>query len=197
VTTENEDMVYKSLDEGKRVIAAIWHQRLFSALAYSLKYREFNPLVMISQSRDGDLVAPIAERLGLKPVRGSSSRGGKAALLSMIEALNDHLLAGHVVDGPRGPKGVVKPGLIKMAQISGAAIFPLFFSSKNAWITGSWDKFLIPKPFTQVLVRWGEPVMVPKDADESRQEAVRLEVEKRLREGHQRDDLIWKWKTPL
>jgi hypothetical protein len=84
-----------------------------------------------------------------------------------------------------------------MAQISGAAIFPLFFSSKNAWITGSWDKFLIPKPFTQVLVRWGEPVMVPKDADESRQEAVRLEVEKRLREGHQRDDLIWKWKTPL
>ena len=65
MTVVNEEVVYSRLAEGKKVIAAIWHQRLFSALAYSLRYREFNPLVMISQSRDGDLVSPIAERLGL------------------------------------------------------------------------------------------------------------------------------------
>ena len=197
MTIENDEPVYKRLAQGKRVIAAIWHQRLFSALAYSLKYREFSPLVMISQSRDGDLVSPIAERLGLKPIRGSSSRGGRSAFNSMVEALSDHRLAGHVVDGPRGPKGIVKPGLIKMAQISNAEVFPLFFSLKKAWITNSWDKFLIPKPFTHIHVRWGEPISVPKDADDDTQEDFRLEVERVLREGHKNDDLKWNWGKPL
>jgi hypothetical protein len=197
MTVENEGPVYERLAEGKRVIAAIWHQRLFFALAYSLKYKEFNPVVMISQSRDGDLVSPIAERLGLKTVRGSSSRGGRAAFLSMVEALHAHCLAGHVVDGPRGPKGIVKPGLIKIAQISDAEIFPLFFSSKKAWITKSWDRFLVPKPFTRVAVRWGEPVFIPKDADDRALGDYRLEVERRLIEGHKTEDLKWNWAKPL
>jgi lysophospholipid acyltransferase (LPLAT)-like uncharacterized protein len=198
VIAENEAPVYKNLSDGKNVIAAIWHQRLFSALAYSVKYREFNPLVMISQSRDGDLISPVAERLGLKPVRGSSSRGGGTAFMAMIEAIEKHHLAGHVVDGPRGPKGIVKPGLVKMAQISGASVFPLFFSAKMAWITKSWDRFLIPKPFTEILVRWGDPVRIPQDTDTYGLENFRIEIEKKLIKGHARDDLRWNsWEKPL
>lgn len=197
VDSENEKIVYDRLATKKKVIAAIWHQRLFTALAYSVKYRQFNPLVMISQSRDGDLISPIAERLGVKPVRGSSSRGGRTALLSMVEALTEHPLAGHIVDGPRGPKGIVKPGLVKIAQMSDAAIIPLFFSAKKAWIMGSWDRFLVPKPFTRVFVRWGEPVFVPKNIAEVELESIRTEVENAMKEGHAEDDLKWQWKNPL
>jgi len=192
-----EEAAYDRLNEYGRVIVPVWHQRLFPALAYTGKIREFRPIVMISQSRDGELIAGIAQRLGLVPVRGSSSRGGAEALKTIVKKLEEHPAVVHIVDGPRGPKGKVKPGLIRMAQLSGAVILPLIVSADKAWIAGSWDRFLIPKPFSRVTIRWGEPFSVPREVDPEELDGFRIEIEERLIRAHAKADLRSGWETPL
>ncbi len=192
-----EDMALQYVADDGRVIIALWHQRFLPALAYASRLRKFKPCVMISQSEDGDLIAPLAKRLGIEPVRGSSSKGGKKALATILKALNKNPVAVHIVDGPKGPKGVVKPGLIKMAQISGATIIPFFASTEKAWAIKSWDRFLIPKPFSKVMLRWGEPFFVPRHVDAEAFETLRKDIEDKLAEGYAEDDLGWGWKEPL
>jgi lysophospholipid acyltransferase (LPLAT)-like uncharacterized protein len=180
-----------------RIIIPIWHQRLVPALAYARELREFRPVVMISQSRDGEFIADIAQHLGLVPVRGSSSKGGSEALKTIVKKLEEYPIVGHIVDGPRGPKGTVKPGLIRMAQLSGAVILPLILSMDKAWIAGSWDRLLIPKPFSRVTVQWGEPFSVPQKVDSEEFEALRRRIEERLIRVHAEADLKSGWKNPL
>jgi lysophospholipid acyltransferase (LPLAT)-like uncharacterized protein len=179
------------------LIVAVWHQRFLPALAYVTKFRNFEPIVMISQSKDGELAARLAQRLGLVPVRGSSTRGGETALAAILKALKRNPAVIHIVDGPTGPKGVVKPGLISMAQISGAVILPVFVSADRAWIMGSWDRFLVPKPFCEVTIEWGQPLVVPRDLDPAGNEELRTEIEKRLSEGYAEADLHSGWRHPL
>ena len=196
VRVVGEEAAIEYLVKGGRIIVALWHQRFLGALAYVTKFRSLNPCVMISQSRDGDLIAPIARRLGLEPVRGSGSKAGKEALSTILKALEERP-AVHIVDGPRGPKGEVKPGLIRMAQMSGAAVFPIFVSADKAWLARSWDRFLVPKPFSRVTIRWGLPFFVPKTKSMKSFEGFRKEIEKRLAEGYAADDLGYGWKKPL
>ena len=192
-----KETAYDQIKEHGRIIVPVWHQRLFPTLAYIRKFREVRPIVMISQSRDGELIADIAQRLGFIPVRGSSSRGGAEALMTIVRKLEENPTVGHVVDGPRGPKGKVKPGLIRMAQLSGAVILPLIVSADKAWIAGSWDRSLIPKPFSRVTVRWEEPLSVPRKADPEESDAFRRQIEERLIRAHAEADLRSGWKTPL
>jgi len=192
-----EEIALGCLMDYGRVIVAVWHQRLLLGLGYVAKFRNFELAIMISQSRDGDLGASLAERLGLVPVRGSSSRGGATALAAILKALKKNPAVIHIVDGPRGPKGVVKPGLITMAQLSGAVILPIIASAKKAWILGNWDRFLVPKPFSEVTIEWGQPMAVPRDLDPSGDEELRREIERRLSEGYAAADLRHGWKHPL
>ena len=192
-----EEIALGCLTDYGRLIIAVWHQRLLPALAYVTKFRHFKPVIMISQSKDGELAARLADRLGLVPVRGSSTRGGTTALVAIKEALKKYPAVIHIVDGPTGPKGVVKPGLISMAQVSGAVILPVIVSAKKAWIIGSWDKFLLPKPFSEVTIEWGQPFVVPRDIDSARFEELRKEIEQSLSEGHAEADLSLGWKHPL
>jgi len=192
-----EEIALGCLMDYGRVIVAVWHQRLLLGLGYVAKFRNFELAIMISQSRDGDLGAGLAERLGLVPVRGSSSRGGATALAAILKALKKNPAVIHIVDGPRGPKGVVKPGLITMAQLSGAVILPIIASAKKAWILGNWDRFLVPKPFSEVTIEWGQPMAVPRDLDPSGDEELRREIERRLSEGYAAADLRHGWKHPL
>ncbi len=120
----NEDALLNHLKNGGKAIGAFWHQRFFGAIGYAKKFSTLAPSVIISQSRDGEMIAQIALRLGFRPVRGSSSHGGMQALAAIIKDLALNHIAIHALDGPQGPKGVVKPGLIRMAQRSRAAIFP-------------------------------------------------------------------------
>ena len=99
-----EESALHYLAQYGRVIAAVWHQRFLPALAYVTKFRGFRPIVMISQSRDGELIARIAERLGLVPVRGSSSGSGREALAAILRALKKNPAVVHIVDGPKGQK---------------------------------------------------------------------------------------------
>ena len=113
--SEGEEELKDRLRTGGKVIAALWHQRILIVLGYARRFAEFAPAVMISRSRDGEMIADVYRRLKFRPVRGSSSRGGREALSTMIADLAEHPLAIHVVDGPQGPRGVVKAGLISMA----------------------------------------------------------------------------------
>jgi lysophospholipid acyltransferase (LPLAT)-like uncharacterized protein len=189
----NEEMVREHIKMGGKVIAALWHQRIFTVIDYARRFSDYEPSAMVSQSRDGDMAADLFKRFQFRPVRGSSSRGGKEALQAMVDDLRDHSFAVHVTDGPQGPKGVVKSGLIRLAQLSQVPIFPAYISASRAWILNSWDCTLIPKPFSEVFVRWGNPIYVPADLDNQTFESIRLQVEQCMRENQRLDDLKYGW----
>jgi len=193
----HEEELFGHLHRGGKGIIAVWHQRILLVVSYARRFREFAPAAMISQSRDGDLIADVAQRLNFRPVRGSSSRGGREALAAMVAELSVHPLAVHAVDGPQGPRGLIKAGIIRMAQLSGAPIIPVYISVNRAWILKSWDSILIPKPFSTVWVRWDEPIPVPATLDNDSFEALRQEIEKRMRDNQQEDDRKRGWGETL
>ena len=192
-----EEAAHKHFLQYGRVIAAVWHQRFLPALGYVSKFRSFKPLVMISRSSDGELIASLVSRLGLVPVRGSSTRGGREALMDILRAIKKNPGVIHIVDGPTGPKGVVKPGLMAMAQVTGAAILPVIVSAEKAWIMKSWDRFLVPKPFSTVIIRWGDPFLVPRGTRPEQLEDLRRQVESVMRDAHAEADRDSGWAQPL
>ena len=139
-------------------IAALWHNRL---LLISFVLKKFFPhrpgAGLISASRDGDLIADVTERFGFDVVRGSSSRMGAAALLELSNVLS----SGHDVlitpDGPRGPVYELGPGIIFLAQKTGAPVVPVNMEYSSCWRVKSWDRFIIPRPFSKVRVIIGQP----------------------------------------
>lgn len=197
ISTINEDLVINRFKSGQKVIAAIWHQRIILALGYAKRFRAYRPSVMISQSRDGDMIADVYRRFNFRPVRGSSSRGGKEALAAIIADLSQNPFAVHVLDGPRGPKGIVKPGIVVMAQLSSVPIIPAYLSVNRAWVLNSWDLTLIPKPFSTIFVRWGAPIMVPEQLDDETFEITRKQIEDCIRENQIRQDQEQGWTEPL
>ena len=191
----NEEMILRHLDSGGKLIAALWHQRIISVIGYAKRFgAKYHPSVMISKSRDGDLAAGIFSRMSLRPVRGSSSCDGKQALAALVDDLKDHPFAVHILDGPRGPRGVVKPGLIALAKQSGVPIVPFYLSINRAWVLRSWDRCLVPKPFSKIVVRWGRLITVPKDMDERTFEEIRLGIEKEMLIDQRIEDDRFGWK---
>ena len=197
IRTLHEDALLQFLQSGRKGVGAVWHQRFLGVLGYVRKFRYLSLSIMISKSRDGDWIAPVVQWLGLRPVRGSSTRGGKEAMAAMVQDLAQNQAALHIVDGPQGPKAEIKAGLIRLAQLSKAAIVPIYISVDRAWVARSWDRFIVPKPFSRVLVRFGEPIDVPEQMDSEAFEALRLEVEKKMIDGHAEDDLNSGWEKPL
>jgi len=122
----NEQMIRNHLDNGGGLIAAIRHQQFFGVINYADRFKDYIPSVIISKSRDGDLIAGLAKRLNYRPVRGSSSRGGRDALAAMVEDLKVNRFAVHALDGPTGPLGVIKAGVIRMAN---CRVCPLYQSA--------------------------------------------------------------------
>jgi lysophospholipid acyltransferase (LPLAT)-like uncharacterized protein len=159
LTLENEQEWRDHLDKGGSVVLCCWHQQFFSFIRHFRIYRADRPGLMISRSTDGEVIAAVANQMGWITVRGSSSRDGVKALRGMIQHIRDHRLAAHVVDGPRGPIGVVKKGVIHMARETGAVVVPVYAEAAKAWSFRSWDRFFIPKPFSRVCIRFGN--MIP------------------------------------
>jgi len=193
----NEEMTLQYLKSGQKMIVAIWHQRIIPVVGYARKFSVYAPSAMISQSRDGDIIAGVASLLNFRPIRGSSSRGGKEALADMIADLAENQVAVHALDGPRGPRGVVKPGLIVMAQLSGVPIVPVYISVNRAWLLNSWDRFIIPKPFSTVVIRWDSPIYVPKIMDNETFENTRKYIQQHMKENQTRDDRDLGWESRL
>lgn len=189
---ENDDVFRRHLDTGGRVVFASWHQRFFGGFFIPRIYGSPH-CIMISRSRDGDFVAGVVAHIGWRAIRGSSSLGGREALQQMIDALMQDRVGGHIVDGPQGPPRVIKPGLVSLAQRTGAAICPAYVCYENPWIFNSWDRFMAPKPFSRVLLRFDrELILVPPDLDESRFEQIRLRVETQMIKGYESADQYFK-----
>lgn len=162
---------------GTPVIYATWHGRIL-LLPYLYGWRR--ACVLASRSRDGEILARFVARFGLEPVRGSSSRGGAEALRLLMRDLGQGRDVVVVPDGPRGPREMAKLGMIVLARLSGAPIVPIAVGASAEWRLGSWDEFRIPKPFARCVLRFGDPIRIPTDADRQAQEAARKDVEAAL-----------------
>jgi len=173
----NEARWQQLIDEGSPVLLCAWHQQFFSAIRPFKRYAKYRPALMISRSRDGAIIAAVANQTGWKTVRGSSSRGGKSALRSMIRHLEVSNMAGHILDGPTGPMGTVKAGVIRLAHTTQAAIVPFSVSARQALYFDSWDRFMLPLPFSRVTLRFGDPVRFSATNDPEAFERQRARLE--------------------
>ncbi len=181
LTVENEAPWLAHLDTGGKVLLCTWHQQFFSAIRHFKIYQRYQPSLMISQSNDGHIIAGVANRSGWQTPRGSSSSNGRVALLEMVDLLNRTRLGGHILDGPRGPIGCVKPGVIRLAQATGAAIVPFHTQSEHAWLFNSWDRFMLPRPFSRVYLRFDRMITVNDIVNKQTFENKRLQLEQIMR----------------
>ena len=135
------------------------HQHFFVCIKAFKRYLKYNVAGIISKSSDGDVMALVSQLNGYTTIRGSSSRGGKEAMELMIDHLSNNFgVCAHATDGPRGPLGIVKPGSIRIAQKSGAVVYPCVAIPSSAWYLSTWDKHLIPKPFSKIRIKFLEKI---------------------------------------
>lgn len=163
---------------GESFILAFWHGRL---LMMPYCWKKGAPMrMLISQHRDGELIAETIRYFGLGTVRGSSRKGGGQAFRAMVKALKAGAYVGITPDGPRGPRMRAGAGAVSLARLSGAPILPATYAVSRRAVLGSWDRFVLAKPFARGVVLWGEPLYVSRDAEEAECEQARLELERRL-----------------
>src|SRR5215468_360975 len=176
--TRDERRVAPLWQAGAPIIYVVWHSRI---LVLPALYGRRRARVLASRSNDGDALTRYVRRFGLEAVRGSSSRGGAEALRLLARCLKQGHEVVVVPDGPRGPAEQAKPGVVALARVSGAAIVPLALGASRQWRLASWDAFRVPVPFARCVVRFGDPIYVPRIADRRHEESLRAEVEHALR----------------
>lgn len=168
------------------VIFCVWHNRLPAALA---SYDDFAQArwpaqglaAMISASRDGSFVASVAERFGVQPIRGSTSRRGPQALLEATTWMERGYNIVMLPDGPRGPVYQIQDGIIYLAQLTGRPIIPICNFTRWKIRFRSWDRFQIPLAFAICQSYYGEPIRVPREATEDQREQLRAQLETAMR----------------
>ena len=167
-----------------RGIFCFWHRCTLPAGWY---FRKFRSSILISRSFDGELIARTLALLGYNSVRGSSSRGGAAGLIAMRDVLERGEPVVFTADGPRGPIYQTKIGPVKLAAMTGQEMGCFYLLPERAWAMRSWDRFLVPLPFSRVVVSWACPVQAPAaDADQSALEAKRVELNEALERARMR-----------
>ena len=163
---------------GKPFIIAFWHGRLF-LMPYA--YPGKRVTILISEHRDGEYISRTMESFGFQTARGSTTRGGAVGLREILRALKQGRDAAFTPDGPRGPRETVQPGVIAAARLSGVPILPVAFSCSKKKLLNSWDRFLVPLPFSRGLFLYGSPIRVKRDASPAEQEEARSLLEAELR----------------
>jgi lysophospholipid acyltransferase (LPLAT)-like uncharacterized protein len=148
--------------EGRRFILAFWHRHLLF-MPYSYRGRRIS--VLVSQSKDGELIARTVAKLGIDSSRGSSSRGGIAGMRSLLRKAAEGWDIAFTPDGPRGPLREVQPGVILAAAATGLPIQPVAIAASRAKLLHSWDRFVVPLPFSTVHFVYGEPLAVERRGD--------------------------------
>ncbi len=147
----------------KPVIYAFWHRAIFPS---AWLWRNTGIAVMVSRSFDGEYIARIIRKLGFAAVRGSSSRGGATALLGLKAHLETGASVAFTIDGPRGPKYVAKPGPVLLSRTSALPMAAFYVAVHDTWVLNTWDRLVIPKPFSKALVRLSAKMRVPANADD-------------------------------
>ncbi len=175
-------------------IVAFWHACMLPAIYY---FRTWDVAILISSSFDGELIARVANPLGYRVIRGSSTRGAVRGLLGMHEQAGQRAYTVFTADGPKGPPLVAKPGPLLVARRTQQPIYCFYLAPRRAWQLNTWDRMLIPRPFTKVHLRWSKPISIPATAGgeamkafhrqmQAALEATRLEAERRVRENSSR-----------
>lgn len=173
---ENFEAIEQS---GRLPIYTFWHNRIFLGTYF---FRRRGIVVITSQSFDGEYIARFIQRFGYGAVRGSSTRGGVAALVEMIRLMREGLPMGFTIDGPKGPKYVAKIGACLLAKKTGNPLMPFVVEAEKFWHLKSWDNLQIPKPFSRARLIIAAPVYVPADAGDEVLENKRRELQKSLDE---------------
>jgi lysophospholipid acyltransferase (LPLAT)-like uncharacterized protein len=145
------------------LIGSFWHSCIIPATYIC---RDFGVRVMSSNSYDGEYMGRIIHRFGFVAVKGSSSRNAVRALLGLRRALEDGWTVAFTLDGPRGPRHKVKPGPVALARSSGVPLTMFHAAVDKAWVLNSWDRMMIPVPFSRVLLRFGKLIRVPEDSND-------------------------------
>ncbi len=145
---------------GVPVLFALWHGRMFLSIQ---AHRGEGIVTMASRSKDGEIIAGWLERNGYAVVRGSTTRGGGEALRRMVRSVRSGRHAALTVDGPKGPPRIVQPGVVQLARLTGAWILPITSSASKPRFLASWDRYLLPLPFSRGFVAYGEPFPIPRE----------------------------------
>jgi lysophospholipid acyltransferase (LPLAT)-like uncharacterized protein len=168
---------------GRQPVMAFWHGRILPATFY---FRGRGIVVITSENFDGEWIARIIERFGYGTARGSTTRGGRKALIQLVRAMEAGKPAGFTLDGPRGPAKVAQPGAVWLARRTGNPLLPFHLEASAYWSVKSWDRTQIPKPFTIVALVVGEPLEVAPETSDAHLEFAREELEARLKGLEQR-----------
>ena len=174
---KNIDRLFKKKES---FIYAFWHDQL---LICPLTWQsEFEIKVLISKHRDGDIIARLISKLGFKAIRGSThksgktkNKGGLTSARQMIKSLKNGISIGISPDGPKGPRHKVSDGILSISRLSNSSILPVGIGFKKKWVLNTWDKFIIPKPFNQITIIWGEPLPALKNEKSINQIKSKLE----------------------
>lgn len=161
IKVEGEEILTELKKQKQPFLVTIWHGRFFLGVYY---FRLWHLVALVSQHLDGEMISRILLRFRFKTVRGSSTRGGKEAFHKMVTTLKCGKSCVIIPDGPTGPRHQLKPGTIYMSYQAQVPIVCFTFSAKSAIIFNSWDRFVLPKPFSRVLVKIGKPIWPLQDA---------------------------------
>jgi lysophospholipid acyltransferase (LPLAT)-like uncharacterized protein len=165
------------VNSGRQPVMAFWHGRILPATYY---FRRRGIVVITSENFDGEWIAGIIQRFGYGTARGSTSRGGRKALLQLTRDMAAGKAAAFTIDGPRGPARVAQPGAVWLAKATGNPVLPFHIETDRHWTLRSWDRTQIPRPFATAAIAIGEPLYVPRDADGAALEASARALEQRL-----------------
>jgi lysophospholipid acyltransferase (LPLAT)-like uncharacterized protein len=190
VQRENEEQEVETVKKYRGCVYTTWHQRMFY---FFHDFGKRHVTMMGSLSKDGEYANAVALRLGFYTVRGSATLRGKIAMHELIELLKrrEGHTAGMMADGPKGPPRQLKMGTIVIARETGLPVIPMMYGAKRRLVFKSWDRFFLPRPFTDIVMIHGEPVFVPPDADDAECERLRQLVTDRMNEMADRCDSWW------
>ena len=161
---------------GHHPIHSFWHGRILPGTVF---FRNRGIVVITSENYDGEWIARIIKKFGYGTARGSTSRGGQKALLQLVREVKSQGVA-FTLDGPRGPARMAQPGAVWLSKATGNPLLPFHCEARSAWTLNSWDRTQIPKPFASVSMAIGQPLYVPRDADEAALEQWRRRLEAAL-----------------
>jgi lysophospholipid acyltransferase (LPLAT)-like uncharacterized protein len=177
-STEGTEWPHRLRSEGKPFILAFWHGRL---LMIPMAWQRLAPMhMLISAHPDGQIIADAVTYFGVDSIAGSTSRGGSAALRTMLKRLKAGDCVGITPDGPRGPAMSASTGIVNIARLARVQILPITYATSRRRMLATWDRFHLPSPFGRCVYLWGEPIEIAEELDDAGLECARRLVESRM-----------------
>jgi len=171
--------ILEAFERNERIVVAFWHGQL-AMMQKPYRGKGAGICIQVSRHTDGEIITRAVKPFGVRTARGSATRGGVGSVRDMLEAFAQGYDLAMAIDGPRGPYHQAKPGAIRIAQATATRLFPVAAAPRRGWKAKSWDRFIVPRPFTRVYYAAGRPMALSRDADAAAIEAARADLEREL-----------------